>query len=186
MLDRSLIVRMQERVAFGSKLGRKAVSFFWTMENMRSSWACECGIINTNVAPWTVVHNDTYCLQPASLLSAIGKRVEVGHCRSWSRTQLHFATRFSQPWSNEIVFNVCSSSTNPVGAASTTASAIRTANIHVRRSRIMPGSIIRGGTRRRDPTFCPASIVIERESWSVRLKLLSVRAWDHTARRETW
>ena len=46
----SLIVRMLERVPFGSKLGRKAVLFFRTMENMRSSCAFECGIINTNLA----------------------------------------------------------------------------------------------------------------------------------------
>ena len=46
----SLIVRVLERVPFGSKLGRKAVLFFRTMEIPRSFCAFECGIINTNLA----------------------------------------------------------------------------------------------------------------------------------------
>ena len=32
--------------------------------------------------PWTVVRNDTYCLQSSLLLSAFGKRVQVNHRRS--------------------------------------------------------------------------------------------------------
>ena len=46
----SLIVSMLDSVPFGSKLGRKAVLFFRTIENTCSSCAFECGIIKTNLA----------------------------------------------------------------------------------------------------------------------------------------
>ena len=46
----SLIVSMLDSVPFGSKLGRKVVLFFRTVENTRSSCAFECEIIKTNLA----------------------------------------------------------------------------------------------------------------------------------------
>ena len=45
----NLIVKILDKVPFGSRFGLKAVLFFLTIEKTRS-WAFECGIASTSFA----------------------------------------------------------------------------------------------------------------------------------------